>query len=219
MNGPHDVGGQMGFGPVAPEPNEPVFHADWEKRALGLTIAAGSMGHWSIDESRFARENRHPADYYSSSYYEIWIKGLETLLLQHGFITAADLAAGRPVDPSPSPRRVLRKDAVAALVNAGTPYDRPLSASPKFAIGDRVQARNVNPTTHTRLPRYARGKVGLVGEVHGAFVFPDDNALGDRFAAQCLYTVRYSAKELWGPQGDARSDVHIDAWESYLEPI
>jgi len=209
----------MGFGPVAPEPNEPMFHADWEKRALGLTIAAGGMGHWSIDESRFARENRHPADYYSSSYYEIWIKGLETLLLQHGFITVADLAAGRPVDPSPTPRRVLREEAVATLVSVGTPCDRLLSASPEFAIGDRVRARNINPARHTRLPRYARGKVGLVVAMHGGFVFPDANAEGDRSAAQHLYTVRFAAAELWGPQGDVRSDVHIDAWESYLEPV
>lgn len=219
MNGPHDVGGQMGFGPVAPEPNEPVFHADWEKRALGLTISAGGMGHWSLDDSRFARENRHPADYYSSSYYELWIKGLETLLLKHGFITTADLVEGRPVDPCPTPRRVLRRDAVATLVATGSPCDRPVSTSPKFAIGERVRARNINPETHTRLPRYARGKVGLVIAVHGGFAFPDNNAQGDRSAAQHLYTVRYAATELWGPQGDIRSDVHVDAWESYLEPV
>jgi hypothetical protein len=106
VNGPQDLGGQMGFGPIAPEKDEPLFHADWERRALGVVIAAGGMGHWSIDESRHARENRHPADYYASSYYEIWIKGLETLLVKHGFVTPADLAAGRAVDPAPAPRRV-----------------------------------------------------------------------------------------------------------------
>ncbi|TIM18145.1 MAG: nitrile hydratase subunit beta, partial [Mesorhizobium sp.] len=80
MNGPQDLGGQMGFGPVAPEKDEPYFHADWERRALGVTLCAGAMGAWNIDESRHARESLHPADYYASSYYEIWIKALETLL-------------------------------------------------------------------------------------------------------------------------------------------
>ena len=98
MNGPHDLGGQMGLGPVAPEIDEPVFHAEWEKRALGLTLASGALGAWNIDESRHARENRHPVDYLSSSYYEIWIKGLERLLKRHGFVSERDLAEGRAVD-------------------------------------------------------------------------------------------------------------------------
>lgn len=218
MNGPQDVGGQMGFGPIAPERDEPLFHADWEKRALGLVIAAGSMGHWSIDESRFARENRNPSDYYGSSYYEIWIKGLEAVLLKHGFVTPADLAAGEPVDPAPTPRRVLHADAVPALVARGSPYDRPLLAAPRFAPGDRVRTRNINPTGHTRLPRYARGKVGEIIAAHGGFVFPDDNAVGTASPPQHLYTVRFAVAELWGPEGDPLSEVSIDAWESYLEP-
>ena len=94
MNGPQDLGGQMGFGPVAPEKDEPLFHADWEKRALGMTIAAGAMGHWNIDESRHARESLHPADYYSSTYYEIWTKALEILLERHGFIYRAGTERG-----------------------------------------------------------------------------------------------------------------------------
>lgn len=218
MNGPQDLGGQMGFGSIAPERDEPIFHADWEKRALGLVIAAGSMGHWSIDESRFARENRNPSDYYCSSYYEIWIKGLEAVLLKHGFVTPADLAAGEPVDPAPSPRRVLHADAVPALVARGSPYDRPLLAAPRFAPGDRVRTRSINPTGHTRLPRYARGKVGEIIAAHGGFVFPDDNAVGPANAPQHLYTVRFAATELWGPESDPWSEVSIDAWESYLEP-
>ncbi|TIU05592.1 MAG: nitrile hydratase subunit beta, partial [Mesorhizobium sp.] len=95
MNGPQDLGGQMGFGPVAPEKDEPYFHADWERRALGVTLCAGAMGAWNIDESRHARESLHPADYYASSYYEIWIKALETLLKRHGFVSDSDLATGK----------------------------------------------------------------------------------------------------------------------------
>ena len=113
MNGPHDLGGRHGFGPIAPEADEPLFHAPWARRALALTLAAGAMGHWSIDESRAAREDRHPADYYGSSYYEIWTKGLETLLLRHGLISYRELRAGRPLDLTVPPNRVLNADAVA----------------------------------------------------------------------------------------------------------
>ena len=89
MNGPHDLGGQMGFGPVSPEVDEPYFHAEWEKRALGLTLSGGALGAWTIDESRHARENIPPAAYLSASYYEIWIRALEVLLERHGFGTVA----------------------------------------------------------------------------------------------------------------------------------
>ena len=218
MNGPQDLGGQMGFGPIAPERDEPIFHADWEKRALGIVVAAGAMGHWSIDESRFARENRNPLDYYGSSYYEIWIKGLEALLLKHGLVSPDDLEAGRPIDPAPAARRALNFEAVLALVARGNPYDRPLAVAARFAPGDRVRTRNINPIGHTRLPRYARDKVGMIVAAHGGFVFADDNSRGTDGSAQHLYTVCFNASELWGPDGDPLSDVSIDAWESYLEP-
>ncbi|TIU63298.1 MAG: nitrile hydratase subunit beta, partial [Mesorhizobium sp.] len=125
MNGPQDLGGQMGFGPVAPEKDEPYFHAAWERRALGVTLTAGSMGAWNIDESRHARESLHPADYYSSSYYQIWIKALETLLKRHGFVTERDLAAGRAVDAASTPKTVLKAADVPAVLAEGGPCDRP----------------------------------------------------------------------------------------------
>lgn len=218
MNGPHDLGGLMGFGPVAPEQDEPLFHAEWEKRALGIVVAAGCLGQWTIDESRFARENRHPSDYYGSSYYEIWIKGLEALLLKRGLVSPDELAAGRPVEPAPAVRCAPDADAVLAIVGRGSPYDRPLGSAARFAAGDSVRTRNLNPTGHTRLPRYARGKVGRIVAAHGGFVFADDNTHGSASAPQHLYTVCFSAPELWGPDGDPLCDVSIDAWESYLEP-
>ncbi|MBN8840950.1 MAG: nitrile hydratase subunit beta, partial [Sphingomonadales bacterium] len=116
MNGPQDLGGQMGFGPVAPERDEPYFHAEWEKRALGVTLCAGAFGAWNIDESRHARESLHPADYYSSSYYEIWIKALEVLLERHGFVSAADLESGKAVDSAAAPKRVLKAQDVPAVL-------------------------------------------------------------------------------------------------------
>jgi len=218
VNGPQDLGGQMGFGPIAPEPDEPMFHADWEKRALGPRHRGRRHGPLVDRRKPLRRENRTPSDYYGSSYYEIWIKGLETLLLRHGFVTPGDLSAARPVDPAPTPRRVLHADAVPALIARGGPCDRPMAEPPRFSPGARVRTRNINPTGHTRLPRYARGRLGVIAAARGGFVFPDDNASDGRGTPQHLYTVVFAASELWGPQGDPLCEVSIDAWESYLEP-
>lgn len=218
MNGPQDLGGQMGFGPVAPEKDEPLFHAEWEKRALGLTIAAGAMGHWNIDESRHTRESLHPADYYSCTYYEIWIKALERLLQRHGFVSAEELGKGHATGRGTEPKRVLKAENVAAALAKGGPCDRPMTAQPRFSAGDRVRTHNFNPQTHTRLPRYARGKAGIVEAVREGFVFPDTNAHGEGENPQFVYTVTFPAAEIWGDGADPTLTVSIDAWESYLEP-
>ncbi len=217
MNGPHDVGGGMAFGPINPEADEPVFHADWEKRALGLVIASGALGAWNIDESRRTRESLHPAVYYNSSYYEIWIRGLELLLQRHGFVTEQDLAAGRPVDPAPKPRRVMKAADAAAAMARGGPCNRPISARPKFKTGDRVRTRNMHPQHHTRLPRYARDKIGVIQAVHDGYVLPDTNAHSKGENPERLYTVAFDGRELWGEDGDPTLTLSIDAWESYLE--
>ena len=218
MNGPQDLGGQMGFGPVAPEKNEPIFHAEWEKRALGVTLAAGGMGAWNIDESRHARESLRPADYYSSSYYEIWIKALEVLLQRHRFVTANDLAGGVAVDAAATPKRMLKAENVASALAKGGPCDRAVDIAPRFKAGDRVRTKNFNPEGHTRLPRYARGKIGIVEAQRGGFVFPDSNAHGAGEAPQYVYTVVFDGREIWGEGADPTLSVSIDAWESYLEP-
>jgi nitrile hydratase len=218
MNGPQDLGGQMGFGRVAPEKDEPIFHAGWEKRALGVTLCAGAMGHWTIDESRHARESLHPADYYSSSYYEIWIKALEMLLQRHGFVTEQELAEGRALGPGAAPKRVLMAADVAAVLARGGPCSRAVATPARFRAGERVRTRNFNPTGHTRLPRYARGRVGVVDAVREGFVFPDSNAHGQGENPQRVYTVVFDAAEIWGEGADPTVSVSIDAWESYLEP-
>jgi nitrile hydratase beta subunit len=218
MNGPQDLGGQMGFGPIAPERDEPLFHAGWEKRALGLTIAAGAMGHWNIDESRHARETLHPADYYSSTYYEIWIKALEVLLKRHRFISAQELKEGHSLGEGTEPKRILKAENVAATLAKGGPCDRPVAGEPRFKTGDRVRTHNFNPETHTRLPRYARDKIGIVEAVRDGFVFPDTNAHGKGENPQYVYTVVFSAPEIWGDGADPTLTLSIDAWESYLEP-
>jgi nitrile hydratase beta subunit len=218
MNGPQDLGGQMGFGPVAPEVNEPLFHAEWEKRALGVTISAGAMGAWTIDESRHARESLHPADYYASTYYEIWIKALETLLKRHKFVTAEELAAREVKTPPATPKRVLKAAEVPAVLARGAPCDRPVNTPAKFRAGDRVRTKNFNPEGHTRLPRYARGKLGVVEAVRECFVLPDTNAHGDGEKPERVYTVVFDGPEIWGEGSDPTLTVSIDAWESYLEP-
>lgn len=219
MNGPHDLGGLHGFGPVAPEPGEPYFHAEWEKRALGVTLSCGAFGAWSIDESRHARESIPPATYLSASYYEIWIRALETLLERHGFVSAAELAEGRMLEKGAEPKRVLKAEMVPAVLARGGPCDRPLDTMPRFAAGARVRTRNLNPPTHTRLPRYARDKVGVVEAVQGSFVFPDDSAHGRGENPQWVYTVVFDGAEIWGEGVEPGLTVSIDAWESYLEPV
>jgi nitrile hydratase len=218
MNGAQDLGGMMGFGPVVPEPEDVRFHAEWEKRALALTLAAGGLGRWNIDISRHARETLHPADYLSSSYYEIWTKGLEKLLQGAGLVSAAELKAGRAIDPPVPGQKVLRADQVAPALARGTNYVRPEAAPARFAVGELVLTRNEHPTGHTRLPRYARGKAGEIERVHGVFVLPDSNAHGRGESPQWLYTVRFDGRELWGEAADPTLTVSIDAWEGYLEP-
>jgi nitrile hydratase len=219
VNGAQDVGGMMGFGPVAAEPKEPVFHADWEKRALALTLAAGALGEWNIDMSRHAREQIHPLDYLSSSYYEVWLDGLMRLLLALGLTTAEELAAGRALTPSKSTRPPLAAGDVTRALTRGTPYDRPQPGPPRYSVGQEVRARNFHPRGHTRLPRYARGKRGRVEKVHGVYVFPDANAHGLGESPQWLYCVGFGGRELWGADCDQNLDVSIDAWESYLEEV
>jgi nitrile hydratase len=219
MNGPQDLGGQMGFGPVAPENDEPYFHAEWERRALGMTLCAGALGAWNIDESRHARESLHPAVYYASSYYEIWIRALEVLLKRHGFISDPDLAAGRAVDATAEPKRILQAADVPAMLAKGGPCDRPVEAPARFNPGQRVRTINFNPAGHTRLPRYARAKQGRVEAVREGFVFPDANAHGQGENPQRVYTVVFDGKEIWGEGADPTLTISIDAWESYLEPV
>jgi nitrile hydratase len=219
MNGPHDLGGQMGFGPVAPEQDEPYFHAEWEKRALGLTLSGGALGGWTIDESRHARENIPPAQYLGASYYEIWIRALEVLLERHGFAARTEIDAGRKQMEPAVPKRILKVDMVAGVLARGGPCDRPVETEPRFQPGDRVRTRNFNPETHTRLPRYARAKTGVVEAVQGSFVFPDDNAHGKGENPQWVYTVVFDGPEIWGEGADPMLTVSIDAWESYLERV
>jgi nitrile hydratase len=216
MNGVHDMGGLQDFGPVKPEPNEPPFHAPWERRALGLTLAMGASGAWTLDQARAARESLPPATYLSSSYYRIWLTALENLMVERKLVTREELQAGRMRTSPLKLARVLAADDVATALAKGTPTERKTDSAPRFAEGQAVRTRRWNPPTHTRLPRYCRDKRGTIVKVHGFHVFADASAQG-RGEAQWLYSVRFEANELWGPFTTAGA-VYVDCWETYLGP-
>jgi len=202
-----DLGGEEQRGAIMPEPEGELFHAPWEPRAMALTLAMGATGLWTIDMSRAARETL--VNYRSLSYYEIWLAALEKLVSASGVLDA----------PAPQPPRVLRAESVAATLARGTPTSRAAASPARFAVGEMVRTRAEQPAHHTRLPGYARGKLGVVARVHGAHVFADTNARGLGECPQWLYTVAFDARELWG-EGSAvqRSTISVDAWEPYLEP-
>src|SRR4051794_19555637 len=174
MDGAHDMGG-VWSGEVQPEPNEPPFHTEWERRAFALTLAMAMAGGWNIDMSRFAREDRPPPDYLGKSYYEIWLAGLERLMLERSLVLADEIEAGHPLHPPKPVARTLSPGDVAATLHRGGPTERKIGQPARFAIGDRVRAKVINPPTHTRLPRYVRGHSGVIERIHGAHVFPDSN--------------------------------------------
>lgn len=215
MNGVHDMGGMHGLGPIQREADEPVFHERWEGRVFAMLRAMGAWRKWNIDASRYQRELIPAVEYLRMSYYERWLAGLEQLLLSKGLVTSAELAGGRATPDAPKQSPALPADKVPQLVANGSRSDRPVQTTPRFKVGQAVRARNINPTGHTRLPRYARAKQGTIDRIHGAFVFPDSNALFQGENPQHLYSVRFTSHELWG---DTTQDaVYIDLWESYLE--
>jgi nitrile hydratase subunit beta len=219
MNGPQDLGGMQGFGAVIPEPLQPIFHAPWEARAMALVVAMGATGSWNIDRSRFRRESLPPAVYYASSYYEIWMGGLEGLLEENGLVTRQELASGQAMGETKPLSKTLKVQDVAATLLRGSPTNRDLPLQqPKFVPGDWVVTIHEHPSHHTRLPRYARGQAGKVLSCHGFHVFPDSNAQGLGEAPQALYTVEFDAKALWGQHTSAAS-VCVDCFESYLRPF
>lgn len=212
-----DLGGQPGHGRVVPEPEGELWHGAWEPRALALTLAMGATGSWNIDMSRAARETL--PDYAHLSYYEIWLAALQKLMAERGQVLPDEVAAGRALHPAPPVQRVLQAADVAAVLAKGSPTEREAPAPARFAVGDRVRLRAQAVPHHTRLPGYARGKVGRVVQPLGVHVFADTHAQGQGEQPQWLYTVAFEERELWGEAAPAQNlVVSIDAWEPYLEP-
>ena len=222
MNGIHDMGGMHGFGRVDREENEPVFHAAWEGRVLGISRACSAQHLFNIDESRHGIERMAPVDYLASSYYERWLDRTVRLLVEKGVITReelerrmAQLAGG--VDPAPPHRDPKLLDRMLRATKERAHFRQP-GPPPRFVTGDRVLTRSDAPVGHTRLPRYARGKHGVIDTVHGSFIFPDTNAHGQGEQPHALYSVRFDAADLWGASAEPCAPVHLDLWERYLEP-
>ena len=217
MNGGQDLGGMMGFGPVMPETDEPIFHAEWERRALGLTLAMGATGAWTGDASRHARETLPPQEYLTSSYYEIWIKGLTKLLLARGLVSIHELYGDQPIAAGQPVERVLAAADVPAVLAAGTVYARRSTVQ-----RDSRQATGSSRATTT--PSATRACHAMPGAVPGPCVgqwrhssFPDANAHGKGEDPQWCYTVRFAAADLWGSGADPSVTVMADLWEPYLD--
>ena len=215
MNGVHDMGGMHGMGPVEPEPNEPVFHEPWEARVLALRFGTDRWGrgrNWG--SYRFELESIPAADYLRMSYYERWFTVLVNRLLRSNLVTPAELKCGEADPKRPRPTML------AATPEASVGSARlEVALSPRFRPEQRVRARNMHPPGHTRLPRYARGKSGTVVRDHGVFDLQDTDVNGLRFGyrPQHVYTVRFTARALWGDRASGRDAVYVDLWESYLE--
>jgi nitrile hydratase beta subunit len=202
-----DLGGQEVPGAIVQEAEGAYFHAPWEPRVMALVVAMGPTGMSNIDMNRAARETL--PNYRDLSYYEVWLAALEKLALQKGVLSATP----------PPPVQVLQAESVLATIKKGRPASRPASRPALFSAGSRVRTAAAQPEHHTRLPAYARGKLGVVERVHGAHVFPDTNALELGEAPQWLYTVAFDARELWGESARAaHSVISVDAFEPYLEP-
>lgn len=219
MNGVHDMGGLQCFGAVNPDPDEPLFHAEWESRVLAITLAMGATGTWNLDESRHARETL-PADYYlSAGYYRIWLAALEKLLLRHELVNGNEINSGRAETAAKELKRILKAEKVSAALAAGAPVSREPQTPAKFAVGDQVFVKNIHAKTHTRMPAYIRGHQGVISAIHGAHIFPDSHAHGRGEDPQWLYNVEFDASELWGEQTthSPLESVHVDCWEPYLD--
>ncbi len=216
MNGAQDLGGQMGFGPIELEENEPNFHAKWEERAFAVTLAMGATGTWPIDAARFARESLPPPVYLTSSYYRIWTLGLEKLLIENDLASAGEIASGVSLGPGKPLKRVMKAADVADTLAKGGPADRPQQQPARYKPGDRVRTQRMNPEHHTRLPRYARDAVGTIETVHGVHVFPDTNAMGLGEQPTWLYGVVFKGTDIWGPDSDPKLILRLDLWEPYL---
>ncbi|HJT87162.1 MAG TPA: nitrile hydratase subunit beta [Bryobacteraceae bacterium] len=217
MNGIHDMGGMQDFGPVRPEKNEPVFHEPWEGRVYAMAIAVGRVVRLP-GNFRYALEMLPPADYLRMSYYEKWFTSFSERLAAAGVVTREELRRGKAARGSPRRTPATAAQLLSAIAAGAAPAPRE-GAPPRFRVGERVRARNLNPVGHTRLPRYARGKAGTIERDHGLTVLQDTQELSLGRTPQHVYSVRFAARELWGEQASSRDAVYIDLWDDYLEPV
>jgi nitrile hydratase beta subunit len=217
MNGVHDMGGMEGMGALHVEKNEPVFHAAWEGRAFAIAREVQASGKLRVG-LRPAIESIPAPEYLRMSYYEIWLTMIIERMVASGLVTREEIETGKATPGSPRSTPPLTAAEVPAWIAKGAPTRRDAKVAPFFKVGERVRARNLNPSMHTRLPRYARAKSGTIERDYGVFAFPDTNVyrLGEKL--QHVYSVRFFARELWGNRAAPQDTVYIDMWDDYLEP-
>jgi nitrile hydratase subunit beta len=233
VNGIHDLGGMHGFGPIEREEHEPVFHAQWERRIFAIAVATMGLRYYNTDELRRSIERIPPARYLASSYYERWVYAIEAMLVEKNLLSSEEIGArterllhsehlslseARTSEAPPAPRTE------PSIIASSRPRGRSTGPRPeagrsaRFKPGDRIITRNLNPQGHTRLPRYVRGRQGLIRRDWGVFVFPDTHAHGLGANPQHCYAVEFAARELWGDTRSATERIYVDLWEDYLSP-
>jgi nitrile hydratase len=217
MKGAHDMGGQQGMGPLEYEKDEPVFQARWEARVYALNRAMRAWGKWNLDADRHALERLPPADYLGMSYYERWFHRLAQQVVEYGLVGKEEFNSGMAASGSTKTTPAMSLATSAHWLSRGIPSSQDPDVPPRFEVRHRVRARNIDPAGHTRLPRYVRGKTGVIVRDHGVYLFPDSNAHFQGEKRQHVYSVRFAATELWGAVASPRDSVHLDLWDDYLE--
>jgi len=204
------------MGPIEYEEKEPVFHAPWEGRVLAMTRAVTATGKLQ-GGLRPPIESLTAFEYLRMSYYEKWLTSLTVRIVASGLLTRAEIENGHTAEGSTKSVPALSVADVPAFMRRILPM-RKDDVAPRFQIGQHVRARNINPVTHTRLPRYVRGKAGTIERDRGVATLPDTNVYGLGEKPQHVYSVRFSARELWGDQAAAQDAVYAELWDDYLEP-
>ena len=218
MDGIHDMGGMDGFGPIPIKNKEPVFHATWEARVWAMNTALGALGEWNIDAGRYTLEQLDPALYLCSSYYQRWLYRTENLLVEHGLVSREEIETPPANRDTKNSREPLSLDDILTRQRNTRSARLNDDVAPRYHMGDQVRARNIHPKGHTRIPRYVRGRLGVIDRDHGVFIFPDTNAVFAGKRPQHLYSVCFTAREIWGTKAVVTDKVYVDMWDDYLEP-
>jgi len=216
MNGIHDMGGMDGMGDIGYEENAPAFSEAWEVRVQALHAATGPFRGGPL---RPTIEEIPAADYLGMTYYERWLTALINRLVQSGLVTLEEIENGR-LDPELETAAIsaLPPAAAVATLRRTPQTELDLDVAARFEIGESVRGRNIHPPRHTRMPRYTRGKTGVVERDRGVFALPDNETYGLDERPQHVYLVKFAARELWGDTASALDSIYIDMWEDYLEP-
>jgi nitrile hydratase beta subunit len=217
MDGIADMGGMQGWGRVQRPGDEPVFREKWEGRAFALGLLSMRTSGTNLDSFRHALNRQSPMNYIADGYYGRWCHAAQTLLVDSSIIApgavearARNLRGENIEEPAwPEPNKPDYAPTAAGSL-------REVTEPPAFAVGDRVRAKDIHPTKHTRLTRYVRGREGVIERIQPSAVLPDTHATFEGENPQHVYSVRFDSHELWGPDAEDFT-LNIDLWESYLE--